>query len=165
MIQASVLVHGNDKGIDSLLDQRGVDCCTCEGARSSIVAQENCWVQAGPVLLFRRGLKTACSYRRRVRQRSHKGRTLMLAFDYVLHWYRWNLRCKLTPIVAHGQIVRYDWDGILRYIETRLTNGVVEGINSKIQLARTRARGYRSMRNFITMIYLVAGKLRFDLNT
>ncbi|MEQ8705654.1 MAG: transposase, partial [Phaeodactylibacter sp.] len=34
-----------------------------------------------------------------------------------------------------------------------------EGINAKIQLAKRRARGYRNINNFITMIYLLAGKL------
>ena len=36
---------------------------------------------------------------------------------------------------------------------------------SKIQLARARARGYRSVRNYITMIYLVAGNLEYELPT
>jgi len=34
-----------------------------------------------------------------------------------------------------------------------------------VQAAKARARGYRSARNLITMIYLLAGKLKFDLPT
>ena len=33
------------------------------------------------------------------------------------------------------------------------------GLNSLIQAAKRRARGYRTNRNYIAMIYLVAGKL------
>jgi transposase len=35
----------------------------------------------------------------------------------------------------------------------------LEGLNSLIQAAKRRARGYRSNRNFIAMIYLIVGKL------
>ncbi|MBD3374860.1 ISL3 family transposase, partial [candidate division KSB1 bacterium] len=38
----------------------------------------------------------------------------------------------------------------------------LEGINSKIQLAKARARGYRNIENFINMIYFIAGDLEFD---
>ena len=34
--------------------------------------------------------------------------------------------------------------------------------NSKIQLAKRRARGYRNINNFINMIYFLCGKLKFD---
>jgi heptaprenylglyceryl phosphate synthase len=39
----------------------------------------------------------------------------------------------------------------------------LEGFNSLIQAAKARARGYRTTKNLITMVYLVAGKLNFDL--
>ncbi|MGB5989780.1 MAG: transposase [Marinifilaceae bacterium] len=38
----------------------------------------------------------------------------------------------------------------------------LEGINSKIQLAKKRAKGYRNIDNFIYMIYFTCGKLKFD---
>jgi hypothetical protein len=34
-----------------------------------------------------------------------------------------------------------------------------------VQAAKAKARGYRSVRNFITMVYIVAGKLDFGLPT
>jgi hypothetical protein len=52
-----------------------------------------------------------------------------------------------------------------KYIPEGLYDGVLEGINSLIQAAKARARGYRTKRNLITMIYLIAGKLKFDLPT
>ncbi|MGB4490049.1 MAG: transposase, partial [Bacteroidales bacterium] len=44
----------------------------------------------------------------------------------------------------------------------KITTGVIEGINNKIQLAKRRARGYRNINNFINMIYFLCGKLKFD---
>ncbi|MDL2321716.1 transposase, partial [Desulfosarcina sp. OttesenSCG-928-B08] len=41
----------------------------------------------------------------------------------------------------------------------------LEGINSRIQAAKARARGYRSSKNLGIIIYLIAGKLKFDLPT
>ena len=38
-------------------------------------------------------------------------------------------------------------------------NGLLEGLNSLVQAAKRRARGYRSTRNYIAMIYLTVGKL------
>lgn len=46
---------------------------------------------------------------------------------------------------------------------SNLTTGILEGINSLVQAAKARARGYRTTRNLITMIYLIAGKLQYDL--
>ncbi|SDX22617.1 Transposase [Nitrosomonas communis] len=53
------------------------------------------------------------------------------------------------------------WNGIIHFVESRLTNGILEGINNEIQLAKRRARGYRNINNFINMIYFLCGKLRF----
>jgi transposase len=54
------------------------------------------------------------------------------------------------------------WTAITNYTKYHLSNGILEGINSKVQLAKARARGYRNTQNFINMIYLIAGKLKFD---
>jgi transposase len=42
---------------------------------------------------------------------------------------------------------------------------MLEAMNSLVQAAKARARGYRSPENFITMAYLVCGKLNFRLPT
>ena len=52
------------------------------------------------------------------------------------------------------------WEGVLRWHHSRINNGLLEGLNSLIQAAKRRARGYRSTRNYKAMIYLVAGKLQ-----
>jgi transposase len=51
------------------------------------------------------------------------------------------------------------WDGIIRWHHSRISNGLLEGLNSLIQATKRRARGYRTTRNYKSMVYLVAGKL------
>jgi hypothetical protein len=41
----------------------------------------------------------------------------------------------------------------------RSPTGLIEGINSLVQAAKAKARGYRSIRNLKAMVYLLAGKL------
>lgn len=42
--------------------------------------------------------------------------------------------------------------GIINFVESRVTNGLLEGINSKIQFIKRAARGYRNTENFKRMI-------------
>ena len=48
-------------------------------------------------------------------------------------------------------------------LESRIDNGILEGINSLIQACKAKARDYRSKENLISMIYLIAGKLPIGL--
>ena len=57
------------------------------------------------------------------------------------------------------------WDGILRWFTSKINNGILKGINSLIQAAKARARGYRTVKNLTTMIYLIGAKLDFRLPT
>ncbi len=75
-------------------------------------------------------------------------------------WVRGAKRSRLKPIVAFARTVEEYWLGILRWSHSKISNGLLEGLNSLIQAAKRRARGYRSTRNYIAMIYLVAGKIR-----
>jgi transposase len=68
----------------------------------------------------------------------------------------------IQPFKQAAKTLLAHWTGIVNYAESRLNNGILEGINSKIQLAKKRARGYRNINNFINMIYFIAGKLKFD---
>jgi transposase len=38
--------------------------------------------------------------------------------------------------------------GIINFVETHITNAILESINHKIQRAKRRARGYRNIDNF-----------------
>lgn len=54
------------------------------------------------------------------------------------------------------------WSGIIHFVESNITNAILESINSKIQLAKRRARGFRNVKNYINMIYFLCGKLTFS---
>ncbi len=74
-------------------------------------------------------------------------------------WYFWATHSRLEPIKAFARTLKKHWDGIVRWFKTKLTNGILEGLNSLVQAAKARARGYRSVEYFKLMIYIVAGKM------
>lgn len=74
----------------------------------------------------------------------------------------WLVRSRLRPMKILGKMIRDHWAEILAYFEFRLTNAVLEGINSVIQNIKRRARGFRNSSYFATMIYLTCGKLDID---
>lgn len=78
-------------------------------------------------------------------------------------WYFWATHSRLAPIIEAAKTIKNHWQGILNFFKDRITNGLAEGINSIIQTIKRRARGYKNTKNFIIMIYLVLGKLDFNL--
>jgi transposase len=62
-------------------------------------------------------------------------------------------------MIDAARTIKRHWDGILRWHDTHIANGILEGINSLVQAAKAKARGYRTSRNLKAMIYLIAGKL------
>jgi transposase len=96
------------------------------------------------------------------------------AAAYLRRWCNWVLRVSKKPadpakswvledMHRTAVTLRENAHGILNYFRLRMTSGVIESVNSLAQAARARARGYRNPDTFITMIYLIAGRLRFDL--
>ena len=85
-----------------------------------------------------------------------------LAFKKFLVWAD---RSRLDPIRKFSKTVKKHMDGILRYFTSRLTSGAMEGINSRVQTIKRRARGFRNTDNFIAMIYLKMADLKFNLPT
>ena len=55
--------------------------------------------------------------------------------------------------------LRQHYEGIVAYAKTKLTNGLLEGINNKVQLIKRTARGYKCSERFKRMIYLCFGCL------
>jgi hypothetical protein len=51
----------------------------------------------------------------------------------------------------------------LCWFDGKIANGLIEGTNSLVQAAKAKARGYRSIRNLKTMVYLLAAKLDLRL--
>jgi transposase len=84
------------------------------------------------------------------------------AQGYLAFWCDLAEKSGLTPFYKVSKTIKNHWRGIVNYIKSKINNGILEGINSKVQLAKKRARGYRNIKNFINMIYLVSSKLKFN---
>jgi transposase len=111
-----------------------------------------------------RTLKTARAYQIRLAfQNPHEQDGPEQAAQYLRRWYFWATHSRLEPVIDAAHTVKRHWDGILRWFDSKIANGLIEGINSLVQAARSKARGYRSIRNLEAMIYLLAGKLDLRL--
>jgi transposase len=84
------------------------------------------------------------------------------ATTFLTNWCKDVEDAKIPAFMAFSKTVRAHWSGIIHFVESRISNGILEGINSKVQLAKRRARGYRNIKNFINMIFFLCGKLKFD---
>jgi transposase len=107
-------------------------------------------------------LKTARAYQIRLAFQDLFNQPADHAKAFLNKWYFWATHSRLQPIVKVAKTIRKHQDGILRWFTSRINNGILEGINSLVQAAKAKARGYRSDRNLITIIYLIAGKLQFS---
>jgi transposase len=87
----------------------------------------------------------------------------LLAEDYLKKWYFWATHSRIEPIVEVAKTIKAHWKGIINFARTKITNGVLEGINSLVQSAKNSARGFRTTKNLILIIYLRLGKLQFNL--
>lgn len=110
-------------------------------------------------------LKTARAYHIRLNFQDFWKQQPEDAEPFLKRWYFWATHSRLEPIKQAAYTIKRHWDGVLRWATSKISNGILEGINSLIQAVKARARGYRSARNFITMIYIIAGKLEFNLPT
>jgi transposase len=77
-------------------------------------------------------------------------------------WHRQASASRVELIRKVAATVKEHWNGILGHFDSNLNSGFLEGVNSLIQAAKARARGYRDTKNLITMAYLIAGKLKFN---
>lgn len=76
--------------------------------------------------------------------------------DYVTN------QSEIPAFIKFARTAQTHKSGIINYAKTKISNGILEGLNCKIQLAKRRARGYRNIENFKNMIYFLCGKLKFD---
>ena len=73
--------------------------------------------------------------------------------------YSWMRRCRLEPMKTTAETFKRHKDKIINFFRNRLTNAICEGINSMVQAAKRKARGYHTFDGFASIIYLIAGKL------
>ena len=80
-------------------------------------------------------------------------------------WTSWAKRSRLEPMKAVARTMEKHREGILAWFASRISNGLIEGINATVQAAKARAHGYRNSETLQAMTYLVAGKLDLKLPT
>jgi len=84
--------------------------------------------------------------------------------DFVLllkKWYFWATHSRLEPIKKAAKTVKNHWDGIVNWKKSQINNGILEGLNSVVQAAKRKARGYK-FKHFKTVVYLITGNLDFS---
>jgi len=82
---------------------------------------------------------------------------------YLNKWYYWATHSKLEPMVKVAKTIKRHWDGVVHWHKSKINNGILEGLNSVIQAARSKARGYKTFKNYKIIAYLLTGKLDFSL--
>lgn len=65
----------------------------------------------------------------------------------------------LAPMVKAAEMIQRHIEGILAHWNAGLTTAFMEGLNSLFSATKRKARGYRTTKNLLTMLYFVAGKL------
>ena len=97
--------------------------------------------------------------------------TLAHALDYrqpararraLEEWLAWASRSRLKPFVRLARTLRQHREGVLAYVKNRLTNGIVEGINTKLRMVARRAFGFHSADALIAMLFLIAGGVKLN---
>ena len=82
---------------------------------------------------------------------------------YLNKWYYWATHSRLEPIIKAAKTIKRHWDGVVHWYESKINNGILEGLNSVIQAAKSKARGYKTFKNYKIIVYLLTGKLDFAL--
>ena len=77
--------------------------------------------------------------------------------DMLDQWLAWAARSRLAPFVKLARTIRKHAAGILAYLDTKMTNGPVEGFNNKLRVIARRAYGFHSHGALISMLFLCCG--------
>lgn len=84
------------------------------------------------------------------------------AFESLLNkWYFWATHSRLEPMKKVAKTIKKHWDGVLQWKKSQINNGLLEGLNSVVQAAKRKARGYK-FKHFKTIVYLITGGLDFS---
>jgi transposase len=78
-------------------------------------------------------------------------------------WLAWASRSRLAPFVKLARTIRRHRAGILAAIRLGLSNGRLEGLNSRIRLISHRSFGFHSADPLIALVYLCCSGIVIDL--
>jgi len=83
-------------------------------------------------------------------------------FESLLNqWHEWAISSSLEPMVKVAATIKKHWDGIVQWKKSQINNGILEGLNSVVQAAKRKARGYK-VKHFKTIVYLITARLDFN---
>ena len=82
-----------------------------------------------------------------------------LARKFFDHWYFWATHSRLKPMIDAAKTLKRHLPGLLAYCKHRITNAAAEGMNSKIQLIKANARGFRNFEKYRIAILFHCGRL------
>jgi transposase len=122
---------------------------------SNLTAKQRDWLDE----LLCQPLRTARAYELMLRFDDAYQLDRQAAEPYLRAWCDAVRDTDLEPLHDFADMVDEYWLGITEWWTSKVSNGLLEGLNSLIQATKRRARGYRSTRNYIAMIYLTCGKL------
>jgi transposase len=105
-------------------------------------------LKVGRAWAIKEALRTLWTYRQRA-----------AVTRFFTRWYGWAVRSQLGPVKAVAATLKRHLDGVLRFVQHPITNGVAEGLNSKIMSIKRKAGGFRNPANFTTAIYFHCGGL------
>ena len=74
-------------------------------------------------------------------------------------WYLWAVHSRLRPIVKAAKTLKAHLANILTYFRHFITNATAEGLNSKIQMVKEMACGFRNREHYKLAIYFHCGGL------
>ena len=116
--------------------------------------------------LSQTNLKTARAWRMRLAfQDIYAQPTRAWAEMFFDKWIGWAKRSRLEPMKAVARTMEKHRAGILAWFDSRISNGLIEGINSLVQAAKAKARGYRNSKTLKAVTYLIVGRLDLKLPT
>jgi transposase len=78
-------------------------------------------------------------------------------------WLAWASRSSLQPFIKLARTIRRHRDGILAAIRLGLSNGRLEGLNSRIRLISHRSFGLHSATPLIALVYLCCAGIAIPL--
>jgi len=81
------------------------------------------------------------------------------AEKFFRRWYFWATHSRLKPVIESAKTLNRHLANILTYFNHRITNATSEGLNSKIQMVKHMACGFRNRDNYKTSIYFHCGGL------
>ena len=81
------------------------------------------------------------------------------AIKFFGRWFGWAKRSRLEPVKKVADMLKNRLSNVVSYCRHPITNGVAEGLNSKIMSIKRKCCGFRNPENFKTAIYFHCGGL------